>query len=336
MAEPLPVGKLPPDLMRRVLAHAPCDDPRVVVGPGVGLDCAVVDPGGGSLLVYKSDPITFAAEAIGEYLVRINTNDIATTGAVPRWLLITLLLPEGRTTAEGAEALLEGIYAACREAGIAVLGGHSEVTHGLDRPIAVGTLVGEVDREGLVQPSGARPGNRILVTKGVPIETTAILANEFPERLRGVLSAAELEEARDYLAEPGLDVLRDAQTALGAGRVTAMHDPTEGGLVTALWELAEASGRALEVELNRVPVPPLAARVCGAFGIDPLAAIASGALLLAVEAEDVPAVTAALAESGIPAADIGRVAEGPWGVRGPDGRTLPQPERDEIGRVYEA
>jgi hydrogenase maturation factor len=335
MADPLPVGKLPPDLMRRVLAHAPCDDPRVVVGPGVGLDCAVVDAGGGNLLVYKSDPITFAAEAIGEYLVRINTNDIATTGAVPRWLLITLLLPEGRTTAEGAETLLEGIYTACREAGIAVLGGHSEVTYGLDRPIAVGTLVGEVGRESLVQPSGACPGNRLLVTKGVPIETTAILANEFPERLAGVLSPAELQEARDYLADPGLDVLRDAQMALGAGRVTAMHDPTEGGLVTALWELAEASGRALEVDLTRVPVPSLAARACEAFGLDPLATIASGSLLLTVAAEDVPAVIAALAESGIPAADIGQVAEGPWQVRGPDGRKIPQPERDEIGKVYE-
>ncbi len=150
-------------------------------------------------------------------------------------------------------------------------GGHTEITAGLERPILVGTLIGEVERERLITPRGASPGDRILLTKGVPIEATAILAREFPERLNGVLNPDELQQARDFLHDPGISVLREARLAVQAGRVTAMHDPTEGGVACALWELAEASDRSLVVDPATIPVPALAARVCQAFGLDPLA-----------------------------------------------------------------
>ena len=324
----LPTGKLPSDLLARLLARAPAGDARVVLGPGIGLDCAVVAQGD-TLLVYKSDPITFATDEIGWYLVHVNANDIATTGATPRWLLVTALLPEGKTTAEDVERIAEQVYAACREIGVAVIGGHTEITHGLDRPILAGTLIGEVARERLVTPRGAVPGDRVLLTKGVPIEATAILAREFPARLAGALSAAELGRARAFLHDPGISVLRDARVALAAGRVTAMHDPTEGGLAGALWELAEACGRALVVDPAAVPVPELSARICRVFGLDPLAAIASGALLLTAPAADAPRVRRALEADGIPCAEIGVVEEGPAGVN------LPRPERDEIAKAWE-
>jgi hydrogenase maturation factor len=339
MTDHLPVGKLPPELLASLLGRAPCGDPRVLVGPGPGLDCAVVDTGGDRLLVLKSDPITFVADDLGEYLVRINTNDIATTGAEPSWLLLTLLLPEAATSPERAEALGEQVFAACRAAGIAVVGGHTEVTHGLDRPIAVGALVGEVARDRLVTPRGARPGDRILITKGVPIEGTAILAEEFGDRLAGVLSPAELAEARGYLSDPGLDVLADARCALEAGQVTAMHDPTEGGVATALWELAEACGQTLVVDPERIPVPDLARRVCAAFGLDPLATIASGALLLTCPPEASAAIETALDAAGIASRDIGEVVAGEPRVRRPSaqgGAVLARPDRDAIGGVYEA
>jgi hydrogenase maturation factor len=333
----LPVGKLPADLLARLLAQAPSDDPRLVLKPGTGLDCAVVDMGA-TLLVLKSDPITFATDDIGWYLVQVNANDIATTGALPRWLLLTLLLPEQQTTAESAEAIARQVYAACRQLGIAVVGGHTEITYGLDRPILVGTLLGEVSREQLVTPRGAQPGDRVLLTKGVPIEATALLAREFWDRLAPALTAEELQEARDFLRVPGISVVRDAQAALGAGRVTAMHDPTEGGLALALWELAEASGRSLYVDLTAVPIPRLSARICQAFDLDPLAAIASGALLLTTPADDAPAVRRALAEAGIQCAEIGVVQSGPaavWHTTDDDFALLSRPARDEIARVYE-
>jgi hydrogenase expression/formation protein HypE len=338
MNQPLPLGKLPHGLLAQLLAQSPNDDPRIILGPGVGLDCAVLDTGGPNLLVYKSDPITFASDEIGWYLVQVSSNDIATTGALPRWLLVTLLLPEGKTTAALVERISDQIHAACQVMDISVIGGHSEITYGLDRPIVIGTLIGEVARDRLVTPQGAQPGDLLLLSKGVPIEATAILAREFPDQLRPLLTPAELAQAQAFLTDPGIGVLRDAQIALAAGRVTAMHDPTEGGLAAALWELAQASGRCLTFEPAAVPVPPLARRICEAFQLDPLATIASGALLLAAPAADAEDICQALERAHIPCAVIGRVEAGPAGVwqQTSGGRhPLAWPERDEITRVYE-
>ncbi|UCH25618.1 MAG: AIR synthase family protein [Trueperaceae bacterium] len=338
MNESLPLGKLPAELLAKLLASAPARAPRLVLGPGVGLDCAVLEFGD-TMLVLKSDPVTFASDEIGWYLVQVNANDIATTGATPRWLLSTVLLPEGQATTSMAENINRQVYRACSELGIAVIGGHTEITHGLDRPILMGTLIGEVARDRLVTPRGVRPGDRLLLTKGVPIEATALLAREFPDRLRGGLSKAELQQAREFLYTPGISVLRDAQLALEAGEVTAMHDPTEGGLLSALWELAEAGGVSLQVDLSKVAVPPLAARICRLLELDPLAAIASGALLLTVVPDDASRIAGALRDQGIACREIGWVETGPaavWHSRS-EGRTLVmRPERDEVARAFES
>ena len=337
MNAPLPVGKLPAELLQRLLSSAPVTDERVLLGPRPGVDCAVLDLGE-RLLVLKSDPITFATADIGWYLVQVNSNDIAAMGATPRWLLVTMLLPEKQTSPELVTEIGEQLYAACRAMGISLIGGHTEITHGLDRPILAGTLIGEVAREKLVTPQGMRPGDHILLTKGIPIEGAALLAQEFPERLQAVLDEEELAEAQNYLTRPGISVLRDAQIAMQAGQVTAMHDPTEGGLAAALWELAEAGDRTLFVDVTAVPLLPLAARICAAFDLDPLATIASGSLLLTAAPDDVQAIREALSQAGIACASIGRVAAGPpevWQHTPLPRRLLPRPERDEIGRIYE-
>lgn len=333
----LPVGKLPAELLVKLVGRLTRRDERVIIGPGVGLDCSVVRVGQ-QLLVFKSDPITFATENIGYYLVRVNANDLATTGAEPRWLLVTMLLPEHRTTAKSVQRITREIDVACREIGVVVIGGHTEITHGLPRPILAGTLIGEVERGGLVTPRGAHPGDSLLLTKGVPIEATAILAREFPERLAGVLSAVELRQARSFLHEPGISVLRDARIAVSAGKVTAMHDPTEGGLVTALWELAQASGRRLWFDPSAVPIPALAAQVCRAFGLDPLRAISSGALLLAASKTTAGDIRRALESDGIVCAEIGGVERGShsvWALSGNQRRQVKAPLRDEISRVFD-
>ena len=334
----LPLGKLPPELLAQLVAQIPSSDPRVLLGPGVGLDCAVIDTGAPQLLVLKTEPITFVSAEIGWYGVQVGANDIATTGAVPRWYMTALLLPQGQTTPRLVEEILNQINSACAQLGITVVGGHTEITHGLDRPLLIGTLIGEVAREALVTPRGAQSGDRILLTKGVPVEATAILSREFPDRLAAVLSPAELEEAAAYLYTPGISVARDARIAVQAGRVTAMHDPTEGGLASALWEMAEASGKCFKIDPAAVPVPRLSRRVCEVFGLNPLAAIASGALLFTAPPSGAPAVCAALQAEGILCAEIGEVSEGPFAVwqRLPGGEVpLPRPERDEITRVYE-
>lgn len=337
MPRSLPVGKLSPELLGRLLAQAPLLDGRVIQGPGIGLDCAVVDLGD-RLLVLKSDPITFATDEIGWYAVQVNANDIATSGAQPRWMLATLLLPDRGSTPEVVERIGGQIFQACRQIGVSLIGGHTEITAGLERPILVGTMIGEVAREQLVTPRGARPGDQICLTKGVPIEATALLAREFPDRLKDLLDSQALRQAQNFLFDPGISVVRDARIAVGAGRITAMHDPTEGGLAAALWELAEASQARLIVDSFAVPVPQLASQVCAAFGIDPLAAIASGALLFTTPAENLPAILAAFEGEGVICRSIGRVEAGPlgvWQAAGDGLEPLPRPARDAIARLFD-
>ncbi len=331
-----PVGKLPPAFLAGILANAPQYDSRVLLGPGIGLDCAVVDAGD-SYWVFKAEPITFATDQIGWYAVQVASNDIATTGAVPRFLLLTLLLPEGHTDEALAHAISQQLFSACEQHHITVLGGHTEVTHGIDRPLLAVTLIGEVARDRLVTPRGAQPGDILLLTKGIPIEATALLAREFPQRLAAHFSPQEIAEAANFLHQPGISVMRDAQVALAAGRVTAMHDPTEGGLSAALWEMAQASGQDILFDPSVVFIPPLSARICQCFGLDPYATIASGALLLAVHPADSSAILAALHLNGIAASRIGKVVAGSGNVfteTGDRRSEWPYPQRDEIGKVY--
>ncbi len=332
---PYPLGKLPAEHLSRLLACLPTD-PRVVLGPGVGRDAAVISIGE-RLLVAKTDPITFATDEIGWYAVHINANDVACMGAFPRWFLATLLLPEGHTDPPLVDVIFDQMAEACAELGVAVVGGHTEITYGLDRPVVVGCMLGEVAAERLVRPEGARPGDALLLTKGVAVEGTAVIAREKAGELAG-LDAALIERCRGFLHDPGISVVRDASVAMAAGEVRAMHDPTEGGLATGLWELAEAAGVGLEVDETALPILPETRLLCGQLGLDPLGLIASGALLLAVKQEDAPAIQAALEGAGIAVAHIGRVVERERGIvmhSAAGERPLLRFERDEIARLFE-
>ncbi len=331
-------GKLDYELLRTLLATLPLDD-RTVVGPRVGEDAAVVKMGD-RYLVAATDPITFATDLIGWYAVHVNANDVATMGAQPRWFLATVLLPEGQTD----EALVRNIFAQMREAclslGIAFIGGHTEITPDLNRPIVVGTMLGEVAKDQLVTSSGAQVGDAVLLTKGVPIEGTAIIAREKTDELRQLGVPDELiAKAQRFLFEPGISVVRDALVACQAAKMHAMHDPTEGGLLTGLWELAEASQVVLEIDATAIPVVPEGKVLCETLGLNPLGTIASGALLLCVAPENVQAVIEKLQQAGIPTAVIGTVvAKGQPEVlfRFPDGaRQLVAPlPKDEITKLF--
>lgn len=335
MSTRFPLGKLPADVLARLLQAIAPTDPRVIQGPGIGLDAAVIDMGD-RLLVAKTDPITFAADSIGWYAVQVNANDIATTGAAPRWFMATLLLPGSLADEAMAERIFDQIHSACTAIGASVVGGHTEITYGLDRPIVVGAILGEVERDQLVTPSGARPGDAVLLTKGIAVEGTAIIAREKAYEL--ALDSAFLERCRGFLTEPGISVVRDAAVATSAGRVHAMHDPTEGGLATGLHELAQASGIGLTIEADAVPVYAETTTLCRAIGLDPWGLIASGALLLAVQAEDAQNIIRAMKAQGIRAALIGQAtgAEHCVQLRTSNGiRPLPHFDRDEIARLFE-
>jgi hydrogenase maturation factor len=300
----------------------------------VGEDAAALDLGD-RCLVAATDPITFVTEDAGWYAVTVNANDVAVRGAVPRWFLATCLLPEGRTTEAVVEALFEQVGAACRALDVSLVGGHTEVTHGLDRPIVVGTMLGEVARDRLVTTAGARPGDVLLLSKGIPVEGAAILARAAAERLRARgYEAAWLDRVAALRSK--LSVVPEARLAVESATVHAMHDPTEGGLATALWELAEAAGVGLAIEEARIPLIPEGATLCRELGLDPLGTIASGALLLAAAPADAGIILHAWARAGIDGAFIGRVLPPGAGVtldRDGTRRPLPRFDQDEVTRL---
>jgi hydrogenase expression/formation protein HypE len=330
-------GKLPPELLQRLLRSYTSADPRVIVGPAVGEDAAIIDMGD-HYLIAKSDPITFATDAIGYYAVVVNANDIATRGGRPKWFLATLLLPEQTTSVALVESIFVQIAEACQSFGIAVVGGHTEVTYGLDRPILSGHMLGEVDAAGLITTSGAQIGDVLLLTKGICVEGAAIIAREREQELRSAdVPEVIIERAKNFLFEPGISVVRDAHIAISAGRIHAMHDPTEGGLAMAVHELANAAQVGIVIEGNQIPILEEAARLCCVYGLNPLGTIASGALLIATPAEEALRIQQALQVNNIACAAIGRIVPPSEGVLFHDGSELqPMPQfiRDEITKLF--
>jgi len=322
-------GKLPPRLLERLLVLRGAPDRRVLVGPRCGEDAAVVALGR-LRLVLKSDPVTFTGTGIGWYAVQVNANDLAVTGARPCWFQPTILVPPG-TPAARVTAIGRDIDRACRALGIAVTGGHTEVTDAVTRPIVAGDMQGLLVGSRIVGSSGARPGDLVLMTKAAGVEGTAILATERRHDLARRVPAAVLRRARAFLRRPGISVVGEALAGARLG-VSAMHDPTEGGVRAALHEMAYASGRRFAIDLDRVPVRPETARLCAHFGIDPLGLIGSGALLATVAPARAPRLLRAWRRHGVDAVVIGRVERG-RGVRAwRGGRPVPLPwiAQDEI------
>ncbi|HVO62779.1 MAG TPA: AIR synthase family protein [Terriglobales bacterium] len=334
----LPLGKLPLEHLRSLLKHLPKHDQRLLIGPQIGEDAAVIDAGD-RYLVVATDPVTFATDQIGRYAVHVNANDVAVLGALPLWFFVVMLLPESGTTPELAETIMADVRTTCDELGVTLAGGHTEITQGLDRPILVGQMLGEVAPTRLVRKTRISAGDLVLLTRGVAIEGTAILARAKFEQLQGRVGATFLKRAARFLVEPGISVVSAALAAANVGEVVhAMHDPTEGGIAAGLFELVAPAGLGLRVMRDHIPVFPETASLCSALGLDPLKLIASGALLIAVAPDGAAAVLASIEAIGVPATVIGEVRPSSEGVMiVSDGRLEPLivPLRDEIARTLE-
>ena len=322
-------GKLPPRLLERLLRWRGAPDRRVLVGPGCGVDAAVVALGRHRLIL-KSDPVTFTARRIGWYVVQVNANDVAVMGGRPAWFQPTILVPPG-TQASVIMAIARDIDAACRALGVAVTGGHTEVTDAVTRPVVAGDMQGPLLASRVITAAGARPGHLLLLTKAAGIEGTAVLAQERTGELGRALPPALLRAAQRLRYQPGISVVPEALVAARHG-ASAMHDPTEGGIRAGLHEIAFASRVRIDVDLDRIPVLPPTAQICRHYGIDPLGLIGSGALLVATPADRVARLLRAWARQKIVGRVIGSIASG-RGVRAwRRGRRVPFPwlVRDEI------
>ncbi|MEC9294055.1 MAG: AIR synthase family protein [Chloroflexota bacterium] len=330
-------GKLPPDLLERFLGGLRTVEKRVLLGPNVGEDSAFISFGS-STLIAKSDPITFATDRIGWYAIQVNANDIAASGGTPKWFLSTLLLPEDEKVSN-VKVIFEQMREAADELGVTIIGGHTEITGGLTRPIIAGTMLGEAAPSETVKTSSAEPGDDIILTSGIAIEGTAILARECKKELLAAgVSENEIKKAANLLDTPGISIVKPAHVAMSTGQITAMHDPTEGGLAGAIDELARASGTGVVIDDDAVLILDETKIICEALYIDPWGLIASGSLIITTHPDGSPKVIRALRQAGIEASMIGRITDYKKGMRKIEkGELQPFPkfQRDEIARYFE-
>ena len=334
----LPIGKLSFEYMRWLLRDLPVHDPRLLIGPQIGEDAAVIHAGD-RYLVVATDPVTFTTDHIGRYAVHVNANDVAVLGARPLWFFLVMLLPEKHTTPELAETIMADVRMTCEQLRITLAGGHTEITYGLDRPILVGQMLGEVAPIRLVRKTRVAIGDLILLTQGVAIEGTAILARERLDHLRGRVDADLLARASRFLIEPGISVVSAALAAADVGEaVHAMHDPTEGGLATGLSELVAPADLGLRVIREHIPVFPETDTICKVLALDPLKLIASGALLITVAPHEAELVLKVVKATGVRVVAIGEVrpsSEGITMVKNGIVEPLKPAIRDEIARAFE-
>lgn len=327
-ATPLRAGKIPADLLARLLSTLGPPPADVRLGPAVGEDACALDAAGG-VLIAATDPITLTTHDLGRSAVIVNANDVAVSGVRPRWFLATVLLPLG-TAADAVEELFVAMRDALADVGAALVGGHTEVTGAVNQPVVVGQMLGLSEDGRFLTTAGAAPGDIIVQVGSVPIEGAAVLAAEAADRM-GAVPPDVLAAARHGLRDPGISVVEAALTAASLG-ATAMHDPTEGGLASGLHELAVAAGVSVRVDRTAIRWFEPGLAVCGALGADPWATLASGSLLATFPPAALVDALHALSATGHLVAAIG-VVEAGEGVCDTGGAAIAWPERDEVARV---
>lgn len=324
------VGKVPENVLKRsVIKQLHYRRDEVIVGPGIGEDCAALALEPDEMVVMSTDPITGTTKDIGKLAIQITANDLASAGAEPIGVLLTILLPDG-TREIALKRIMEQMELACRDAKMQILGGHTEVTKVVNQPVVSVTGVAKAKKGQLVTTAGARPGMDIVVTKWIGLEGTTILSKEKEAELKEHFPEAFVDTAISF--EQYLSVIPEAAVAVKSG-VGAMHDVTEGGIFGALWEMAEASDVGLEIDLKKIPIRQETIEVCEYFDVNPYGLISSGSMLMA--AEDGEKLVDRLARAGIPASVVGKAVAGNDRVILRDGerRFLEPPKTDELYKV---
>lgn len=323
------IGKLPNSKLKAmILDRLPAFGKNVLGGPAVGTDCAILDYGKNAC-VLTTDPITGAAHDIGRLAVHVACNDLAAAGACPLGLLVTALVPP-RTSAADLKRVVRDLIKTANTIPVDIIGGHTEVTSSVNRLLLSITAVGRVEKSQLIQGGGARPGDSLVLTKSAGLEGTAIIARSHAGELSRCFGRRFVEHAQRFLQQ--ISVVKEGRIA-AKFRSHAMHDVTEGGVLGAVWEMAEASGRGVIIDQVRIPIEPETRSICRHYRIDPLRLISSGALLIA--AAEGHRLVPLLERSGIHAAVIGTFSLKKTKVLVFGNRRIPiiEPGPDELYKV---
>jgi len=328
-------GKLPNRFLRYLIERYTAKDKDVIIGPGIGIDCAIFKVKDSTVFA-KTDPITLTSKDIGFYLVNINVNDISVMGGLPSHLLTVLLLPEGITFKE-IEYVFFQIGEECKRFNIKWIGGHSEVLNGIDSPIAVGLLLGKRIRR--LKRQKVKVGDKIFLVKEIGIEGASILARERYNELKKNFSERYLERVKNAIKKPGISVHKEARILWENFDIKYMHDPTEGGISTALYEMAEAMDTGLLINPERLRFYPPAVRFCKILNLDPLGIISSGCIAGIIDRVEEEELVEFCKKKGIRIKIIGRVIDNKKGVwYTSKGKLFPFPKfpRDEINCLFQS
>jgi hydrogenase expression/formation protein HypE len=274
----LPTGKISSHLLRELIDTLPLNDPDLIVPPGIGQDAAGIQIGS-QLVAVTTDPITFTKQRIGTYCVAVNINDLACLGCKPRWFTANLLLPPN-TTETQLRQIWQELSEQLQKYQVTPIGGHTEVTDSVSAPILVGQMMGYPISDNLLNPQNAQPGDKILLWQPAAIEATALIAQEKAKQLEKYFSAAEIKTMQTLIDEPGICVLPLVEKMLPCEGIVALHDPTEGGLATALHELADAAKCGLVIKAEKLPIREDTQKLAEIFQVNPLGLLASGSLLI--------------------------------------------------------
>ncbi len=327
-------GKLDHDFLASLLHQYTSTGKGVIVGAEVGEDATVIDMGD-KYLVAKTDPVTFSMEHIGYYAVHVNANDIVCMGATPKWFLATILLP-ANSTRQMAEELFQQISKTCKSEKIVYCGGHTEVTGAVTQPVVIGQMLGETHKDQLKLKKDIKIGDHLILVQSVPVEGVAILGQVKAGDLERHFSKEFVKSCQNALFHPGIGVRPYAELAQNTAKVHAMHDPTEGGVATAIHEMARAANAGVIIDQTKIPLLTEGKLACEFFDLDPLGCISSGSLLLAVPYKSIDAILKACDKKNIPAADIGKFVDKEQGlvlVNDRQKSRLPVFHQDEIVKI---
>lgn len=304
--------------------------PEVIVRPNVGEDCSVLEFGQDENIVLSTDPITGATQHIGKLAVHISCNDVSTSGAEPVGILVTILLPPG-STEEEFKIIMEDVTRSARESNIEIIGGHTEITDAVTRPVVSTTVIGKVNKEDMLATKGALVGQDIILTKWAGLEGTAILANEYEEALTKRLGT-DIVLAGQKLGNY-LSVVPESLVARKCD-VTSMHDATEGGILGALWEVAECANVGVTIDMDKIPVREETQQICDVFDISPYHLISSGCMIMTTfEGEK---CLNELDKLGITANIIGKITSaGKYMITDGVKREISPPESDDLYKAFE-
>jgi hydrogenase maturation factor len=306
---------------------------RLLYGPAIGRDAAAVKLLNDKILIIKSDPITGALRHIGRFAIIINANNIAVLGARPLFFISTILLPMNSSLDE-FETICKDMDSAAKEINVNIIGGHSEICSGITNPIVSGTMLGETTSD-LIITANSKPGDKLIMTKSAAIEGTTILAWDKEEYLKNKILKSTLTSAKKFLNY--LSILPEAQLALEIGGITAMHDPTEGGILNGIFEICEASNVGANIYEDHIPIAKETSEICSVFNLDPLRLISSGTLLMSLNPKYFDQLTSGLNSNGIVATCIGEITlEKSVTLIKKDGthETLTEQNQDQLWNVF--